>query len=167
MSDELDRLSKAMDAATPEPSSEARLAALKHAEENFERLQGSRDAARPSSERAGLARLWTGVLEMLERIGTKGALVASTGVALVAAVWVSQNMPLTAPDEIVLIDAAPAEAGKRSETRDRAVAGTPDQSGGARSQVVEEEIIATAPTTSPAAEPLVRRGPQAIEELRR
>ena len=120
MSDAFDRLSRALDAATPEPDETARNAALRLAQENFDRIQESTTPARPTPERAPLARIVTGVTDMLERIGMKGALVASTGVAVVAAVWVSQNAQVLAPGEIVVTDAAQIEeeqsAGAREHT---------------------------------------------------
>ena len=132
MSDAFDRLSRALDAATPEPDEAARNAALRLAQENFDRLQESTTPARPTPERAPLARIVAGVTDMLERIGIKGALVASTGVAVVAAVWVSQNAQVLAPGEIVVTDAAQIEeeqsAGARAPTdaklRDESLAQT-------------------------------------------
>ncbi|MDU8943678.1 vWA domain-containing protein [Ovoidimarina sediminis] len=122
MSDELDRLARAMDAATPEPDAEARKAALRLAQENFDRHQETSTGARPTSERAGGARIVKGVLEMLDRIGLKGALVASTGVAVVAAVWVSQNAPLVMPGEIVVTEAVEVDRveGAGARARDEA-----------------------------------------------
>jgi Ca-activated chloride channel homolog len=82
MSDELDDLKAAMDAATPAPDADRKAANLRLAEENFARLQGSRSEARHTFKRGPLARIIEGVTTMLNAMTTKGGLTATT--ALVA-----------------------------------------------------------------------------------
>ncbi|MEO1139370.1 MAG: VWA domain-containing protein [Pseudomonadota bacterium] len=81
MSDDLDDLKAAMQAATPRPDAAKKAADLALARKNFADLQESREGARPTSDReqAGFVR---GVMNMIMRINTRGALTATT--ALVA-----------------------------------------------------------------------------------
>ncbi len=81
MSDDLDDLKAAMDAATPAPDAATKAAHLALAQENFARLQGSAHATRPISNRP-FSGLWTGMKTMLDRMTSRGALTATT--ALVA-----------------------------------------------------------------------------------
>ncbi len=82
MSDDLDfdDLKQAMRAATPAPDAQRRAENIARAQENFDRLQGSRDALRltPDARKPGLFR---GVLTMLKSVPAKGALAASTALA--------------------------------------------------------------------------------------
>lgn len=82
MSDELDDLKAAMDAATPEPDAETRSRHLALARKNFAALQGSRDAARPMSDRPASG-LRTGVARMLLTLTSRGALAATTAIVAV------------------------------------------------------------------------------------
>ncbi|MEL6570782.1 MAG: VWA domain-containing protein [Pseudomonadota bacterium] len=81
MTDDLDDLKAMMTAATPKPDPAKRAADLALAQKNFETLQGSRDALRPTPV-TGPKGLWTGVKEMFGAITSKGGLTATT--ALVA-----------------------------------------------------------------------------------
>jgi Ca-activated chloride channel family protein len=76
--DDFDRLTRAL-RNPPAPARAARDAALRLAMENFDRLQGSRDAVRPSSE--GQGGLWTGVHRMINFLTSRQALAATTSVA--------------------------------------------------------------------------------------
>ena len=81
MNDDLDDLKAMMTDATPQPNAARKSENLAHAQKNFDDLQGSRAAARPTSV-TGPKGLWTGVKTMLNTITTKGGLTATT--ALVA-----------------------------------------------------------------------------------
>ncbi|MFC4669027.1 von Willebrand factor type A domain-containing protein [Seohaeicola nanhaiensis] len=86
MSDDLDDLKAAMKAATPAPDAARKAAHLALAQKNFADLQGSREEARPKSDRPGWG-LWTGARQMLNFMTTRGGLTATT--ALVAIGFVS------------------------------------------------------------------------------
>ncbi len=77
MSDDLDDLKAALDGATPAPDSAQKAAHLALAQENFERLQGSAQPARPTSIRPKWG-LWTGAKEMLNTLTSRGGLTATT-----------------------------------------------------------------------------------------
>ncbi|MCF6233926.1 MAG: von Willebrand factor type A domain-containing protein [Rhodobacteraceae bacterium] len=85
MSDDLDDLKAAMDAATPAPDPAQKVAHLALAQKNFEHLQGSKDDKRLTS----VAPRWgafTGVAKMFSNFSvfsTKGALSATTALAAV------------------------------------------------------------------------------------
>jgi Ca-activated chloride channel family protein len=78
---ELDEIKSALRAATPAPDPATRAAHLRLAQENFDALQGSRNAPRPTSATSSLGR-WIGVKTMLNNLTTKGGLTVTT--ALVA-----------------------------------------------------------------------------------
>ncbi|GGL72428.1 vWA domain-containing protein [Wenxinia marina] len=78
---DLDALKDAVADATPRPDPAVRAAHLRLAQENFDRLQGSRDPSRLTAE-APNAGAWPGVRRMLNAITTRGRLTATT--ALVA-----------------------------------------------------------------------------------
>lgn len=82
MSDELDDLKAAFDAAIPDPDPARKAANLAQAEENFARAQGSRTEARQTHQRGPLEALLNGVLTMLTTMTSRSALTATT--ALVA-----------------------------------------------------------------------------------
>ncbi|WP_375229036.1 vWA domain-containing protein [Roseobacter sp. S98] len=82
MTDELDDLKQALQAATPAPDPARRASDLALASKNFAGLQGSRDAARQNSVRTRWG-LLNGVKKMLNVMTTRGGLTATT--ALVAA----------------------------------------------------------------------------------
>ena len=81
MTDDLNDLKSMMDAATPRPDPVRRAENLALAQENFEKIQGSRAAPRPTPV-TGPNALWTGVKTLLDTMTTKGGLTATT--ALVA-----------------------------------------------------------------------------------
>lgn len=81
MTNDLNDLKSAMDAATPAPDAARRHANLARAQENFDTLQGSTQQTRPTSENWAKA-LWTGVTTMLNTLTSRGGLTATT--ALVA-----------------------------------------------------------------------------------
>ena len=85
MSDDLDDLKAAMDAATPAPDHAQKAAHLALAQKNFEQLQGSKDGARLTSV-APKRGMFTGVAKMFSNFtvfSTKGALSATTALAAV------------------------------------------------------------------------------------
>ncbi len=81
MTDDLNDLKSAMNAATPKPSGVRKHDNLALAQKNFADLQGSTIGTRQTSEN-GQNALWTGVKTMLKTLTTKGGLTATT--ALVA-----------------------------------------------------------------------------------
>ncbi|MFZ5961386.1 vWA domain-containing protein [Thalassococcus sp. BH17M4-6] len=84
MTDELDKLRAAMQAATPEPDRDAKARHLALAQKNFDALQGSRSEVRhtPESTPKG-GGLMTGVIRMFAEMTSRKALVGTT--SLVAA----------------------------------------------------------------------------------
>jgi len=82
MTDELDDLKKAFDAATPTPDGIAKRDNIALAEKNFADFQGSRAAPRPTHQTGPLGRILNGVGTMLNVFTTRAGLTAST--ALVA-----------------------------------------------------------------------------------
>ena len=81
MTDDLDDLRAALDAATPQPDPDKRKANLRLAEKNFENLQGLRDGPRLTSDRPRKG-LFRGVRNMFMNLSHRGALTATT--ALIA-----------------------------------------------------------------------------------
>ena len=105
MTDDLDDLKAAMKAATPAPDAAKKAAHLALAQKNFEDLQGSRNQARPNSDRPASG-LWTGVRNMFATLTTRGGLVATTAIVAVGFVVLSpagrdllrpQDLKLTRP----------------------------------------------------------------------
>ena len=88
MTDDLDDLKAAMNAATPRPDPAVKAAHLALAEKNFADLQGSRDGARLNSDRPR-GGLWSGVRKMFATMTTRGGLVATTAIVAVAFVVLS------------------------------------------------------------------------------
>ncbi|MBI1494586.1 vWA domain-containing protein [Halocynthiibacter styelae] len=105
MSDEfdLDKLTSAMNAATPAHDAEKRDANIALATANFEKLhasrQGSAPDARPNPEAARKPGLISGVREMFKKLTTKGVLAATTSIATlgVAMIVVLPTMYKTDP----------------------------------------------------------------------
>ncbi len=101
MSDEfdLDKLTSAMNAATPAPDAEKRDANIALATANFEKLHASRQGSavetRPNPEAARKPGLISGVREMFKKLSTKGVIATTTSIATVgvALIFVLPNMP--------------------------------------------------------------------------
>ncbi len=94
---DLDRLKAALRAAEPAPEPARKADALARAMAEFERVQGSAEAARPMSGRPeGGAGFWTGVRAMFATLTSRGALAATASVAAIAfgLVVVLPNSPL-------------------------------------------------------------------------
>jgi Ca-activated chloride channel homolog len=116
MSDDLDDLKAAMDAATPTPDAATKAAHLALAQENFARLQGSAHATRPISNRP-FSGLWTGMKTMLDRMTSRGALTATTALVAIGFVLLTPlGDDLLSPPApgLVPVSQAPAGANDRS-----------------------------------------------------
>ena len=83
MTDDLDDLKRLLEQATPAPDAAKKAANLALARQNFARLHGTAQEtaaqARPTSERP-TSGLFRGVKTMLDRLGTRGALAATTAI---------------------------------------------------------------------------------------
>jgi Ca-activated chloride channel family protein len=89
MTDELDDLKAAFDAATPAPDPARREENLRVAEENFTALQGSGDQQRLPSKRGPMARIGKGVGQMMNAMMTRGGLTATTALVAVGVIMVT------------------------------------------------------------------------------
>lgn len=85
MSDDLNDLKNMMNAATPRADAARRAENIALAQKNFEALQGSRDDARPTSNRP-LQGLWTGAKNMLNTLTSRAGLTACTALVAVGLV---------------------------------------------------------------------------------
>lgn len=79
MNDDLDDLKAMMDQVTPRPDAARRAENLNLARKNFDTLQGSHAAARPTPA-TGANALWTGVKTMLNAMTSKAALTTTTAI---------------------------------------------------------------------------------------
>ncbi len=116
MSDDLDDLKAAMDAATPAPDAATKAAHLALAQENFARLQGSAHATRPISNRP-FSGLWTGMKTMLDRMTSRGALTATTALVAIGFVLLTplgDDLLYHPAPGLVPVSQAPAGANDRS-----------------------------------------------------
>ncbi|QYK42731.1 MAG: VWA domain-containing protein [Paracoccaceae bacterium] len=119
--DEFDRLSKALRATPPTADAAARNAALRLAMENFDRLQGTPTAARPSQDRPELgAGFLTGVRNMLNSLTSRPALATMTSVAALGLGVVMVQPLLTTTPRPGLSDLAPSALPPAPEVRQRA-----------------------------------------------
>ncbi len=84
MTDDLDDLKALMDSATPRPDAQRRAENLMLAQENFDALQGSRPAPRPTPRT-----IFSGVRTMLDTLTTKGGLTATTALVAVGLLFVT------------------------------------------------------------------------------
>ncbi|MFT7592815.1 MAG: Ca-activated chloride channel family protein [Paracoccaceae bacterium] len=87
MSDDLDDLKAAMQAATPAPDADTKAAHLALAQKSFETSQGSRIGARPTSDRPA-GGFFRGVANMFTTMSTRGVLTATTALAAVGLIVV-------------------------------------------------------------------------------
>lgn len=99
MTDDFDRLSKALRADPPAPDTAARDAALRLAMENYDRLQETAAAARPTQDRPDTGSgFLTGARNMLNFLTSRSALAATTSVAaLMLGVVMVQPILTTTP----------------------------------------------------------------------
>lgn len=97
MTDDLDTLKAAMQAATPAPDAAQKAADLALARKNFAALQGSQSGARPTVNRPTTG-LWTGAKTMLMKLTTPAGLTATTALVAVGLVMMvpmgNYNAPL-------------------------------------------------------------------------
>lgn len=98
MSDELDDLKAAFEAATPAGDPARRAENLRVAEENFAALQGSNVETRLPSKRTPVARIGKGVKQMLDALTTRAGMTATTalvavGILAVLPISPFQNTP--------------------------------------------------------------------------
>ena len=122
MSPERDDLKdlKAALAAAPPPADEAKARAMALAMENFDRLQGSPDAARSSQDRPDRAGFLNGVFAMLKFLTSRPALAGTTSIAALV-IGVAVILPITqnrTPPVMPKVTApeAPAPVGSVGET---------------------------------------------------
>lgn len=133
MSDELDKLKAALDAATPEAEEHAQMRAIDAGMDAFEKnFQGSEDAARPTREQS---RWWAlisrGAIDMLRTLTSRQALMATASVATIALAVVLTgqiNDPDNGTGEVFAVSEL------KVETLDRD-----------RTALVSEEVAAIAP----------------------
>ncbi len=154
MSDEFDTLRAAMKGATPPPDPARKEANLRLAEKNFDRLQGSRQAARPSQERPGWARLTEGVTNMFRVLTTKGGLAATTALVAVAAVLVVREGDLgTRKAEKPGLVSEVAEEARRERAAGPVVDDSVDAPLNEEVVAVEPAPIVAEPSAAPAPKP--------------
>ncbi len=91
MTDDLSDLKAMMDSATPRPDAARRAENLALAQKNFEDLQGSRIAPRPTPANGANA-LWTGVKTMLNTFTSKAALTTTTAIVAVGFLALTPQM---------------------------------------------------------------------------
>ena len=101
MTDDLDDLKQALDAATPSVDPAVKADHLALAQKNFADLQGSRDDTRPMSNRP-VRGLWTGAIAMLNTLTPRAALTATTAFVAFGFVVVNfsdlEGLKLSGPD---------------------------------------------------------------------
>jgi len=88
MTDDLNDLMQALNAATPDPDPAAKAKNLALAQKTFTDLQGSRDGARHTSNRPNRG-FWTGALKMLNSLTSRAALTATTAVVAIGFVMLT------------------------------------------------------------------------------
>lgn len=90
MTDELDRLKSAMQAATQAADPAAKARAVAMARENFEKIQGTAAQARPTQDRPQKAGgFWTGAKDMISSIGLRPVLYATSCIVVAGLVVVT------------------------------------------------------------------------------
>lgn len=126
MTDPLDDLKRAFDSATPAPEAAKKADHLARAQEIYDRIQGSADAARPIPDRPNKwAGILTGVGQMFSTLTSRPALTASTAlvaVGLVALVPILRNGP---PEILGGIGEQPPAVLEKSVDTDEEVIATP------------------------------------------
>lgn len=169
--DDLDDLKAAFAVATPRPDAGVKAAHLALAQENFDALQGSRQAARLNPERPKRG-VFQGVIDMLNTLTTKGGLTITTALVAVGflaltpqgqSLW-KNGAPVIGEGDVQLTpDTDPLLTDSTVDTSDdRVDAPLTDQTAAAPGEVVTEQAIVKAPdlaqTTAPVtlpAEPIV------------
>jgi len=123
MTDDLDDLKVAMQAASPAPRADMKAAHLALAQKNFGKAQGSRVGARPTSDRPA-GGFFRGVAKMFTTMSTRGVLTATTALAAVGLIvimpdWSQVPVPgrATAPTPVFQEMPKPkADARKQAQT---------------------------------------------------
>lgn len=175
MTDDLDRLKSALRAASPAPDADAKARAMALAMENFDRLQGSADAARSSDSPPPKAGVIAGVLSMLKSLSSHPALAATTSAAaLIAGIAVILPLtgqgplhradlpgapaPVTGPEASSMAEAAPPEQRRAAPDLDdqpklatEAPAAPADAEADMLADAAPVEEMATQPAPPPAA----------------
>ncbi|MFM2389484.1 MAG: hypothetical protein RLZZ437_1039 [Pseudomonadota bacterium] len=100
MTDDLDALKAALKAATPAPDAAARETTMRLALQNFDRLQGSTEAVRPSEDRPLKAGFMQGVLQMIQKFTTRQMLAGTASAAAVVVGIVAIGPMLTRGPEV-------------------------------------------------------------------
>lgn len=88
MTDEIDDIRRAMERATPAPDAARKAEAMRRAMAEFDRVQGSAEAMRPSDRRGWTARVMDGATAMLKTMTTGGGLAATTALVAVGVILV-------------------------------------------------------------------------------
>ncbi len=165
MTDEIDDLRAAMSRATPAADPERKAADLRLALENFDRLQGTADGARPIPRRAGFARVLDGARKMLNALNTRGGLAATTALVAVGMILVlPQGRALLTPTGPVVseLDGGSTPAVVEEEAlRQRADGGEDEQ----REMSVAAESKAASGSVSETQAPMPAPPPQAARRL--
>ena len=147
MIDELDELKAAMGSATPAADATRKAANLRLAEENFDRLQGSVDGPRPTSESYPvLGWLVSGVRTMIHALSTRGGLVATTALVAIGLVVISpQGRNLLTPPTAVSITDSLGRADDSTTSRREPLAQDADGRASTSDEVTMEEPSVEAP----------------------
>ena len=93
MTDELDDLKAAFDAATPAPDPLKKRENIAMAEKNFADLQGLASEARPTPQNGPIGGLLNGVRTMLNTLTTRAGLTATTALVAVGVLAILPNTP--------------------------------------------------------------------------
>ena len=164
MSDELDDLKAAFDAATPAPDEARKRESIAAAEKIYADLQGSDAAVRPIPQKGPMGRLWNGVGNMINVLTTRAGLTATTAIVAVGLVAILPNMPFGPETQVLApreanVDAATSKteigqvAGQRQdqrEARSRDEMVLSDDLAGSAAPSGEADRIAVAPAAEPA-----------------
>ena len=103
MTDEIDKLARAMKAATPASDQKAEI--LAGAMKSFDRHQEPTTRPRPMSNRRPFGRLWQGAKGMFDAVTTRGGMIATTALVAVGILVVVPRDALTPPsDSVVLME---------------------------------------------------------------
>jgi Ca-activated chloride channel family protein len=142
MTDELDDIARAMERATPAPDAARKAETMRRAMAEFDRVQGSAGAVRPSDRRGWTARIMDGATAMLKTMTTGGGLAATTALVAVGMILVlpEGREMLRPPAPAVVTTEVP-----KAQTRAAVPAPATTQT------VAEEEVANEAPAMADAA----------------
>jgi Ca-activated chloride channel homolog len=164
MTDDLDAMKAALKAATPAPDAAARETTMRLALQNFDRLQGSTEAVRPSEDRPLKAGFMQGVLQMIQKFTTRQMLAGTASAAAVVVGIVAIGPMLTRGPDVAQVEpkAVVAPAAPSSS------AALADETGGAAVADAPTATVAEAPgdpAPEPATEPEVANAAQAHDTI--